>query len=99
MAAYRQTGKMTINAPRTINFPDPDLIKRLVVADSGFVFDPQLGKSYSINSVGLIIIKYIQEGANLDQIIAGVTKDFEVSQKDAERDILEFVNLFQGQIR
>ena len=99
MPTYRQTGKMSLSAPSTINFPDPDIFKRLVITDSGFIFDPHLGKSYSANSIGLLILKYIQDGKNLDQIIEGVANDFNVSKLDAERDIVEFINSIQGQMK
>ena len=99
MPTYRQTGKMSVNAPITMNFPDPDILKRLVITESGFIFDPLLGKSYTANSIGLLILKYIQDGKNLDQIIEGVTTDFNVSQQDAERDIVEFINSLQGQMK
>lgn len=99
MPTYRQTGKMSVNAPSTINFPDPDILKRLVITESGFIFDPHLGKSYSANSIGLLILQYIQAGKNLDQIIEDVTKDFNVSQQDVERDIVEFINSLKGQMK
>jgi hypothetical protein len=99
MATYMQTGKMAVNAPVTLNFPDPDVLKRLIIAESGFIFDPLLGKSYSTNSVGLIILKYLQNGKNLDEIIEGITKEFRVSREDAERDIIEFINSLQSQMK
>ena len=99
MPTYKQTGKMAVNVSNTIHFPDPDIIKRLVITDSGFIFDPHVGKSYSANSIGLLILKYIQDGKNLDQIIQVVIKDFNVSALDAERDIAEFLNSLQGQMK
>lgn len=99
MPTYRQTGKMSISAPSAINFPDPDILNKLVITESGFIFDPHLGRTYSTNSVGLFILKHIQNGENLDQIIEGVTKDFSVSREDAERDIVEFINSLQGQMK
>lgn len=99
MATYRQTGKMAVNAPITFNLPDPDILKRLVIAESGFIFDPLLGKSYSANSVGLLILKQIQNGTTLNELLETITKEFSVSREDAERDIVEFINSLQGQMK
>jgi len=99
MTIYRQTGKMGVHVPVTVNFPDPDILKRLVVSDSGFIFDPLLGKSYSTNSAGLIILKYIQSGKKLDDIIENIIEEFNVSREVAERDIIDFVNSLQGQMK
>jgi hypothetical protein len=99
MAAYRQTGKMSLNAPISINLPDSDVLKRLVVADSGYIFDPILGKSYSTNSVGIVILKHIQNGENLDEILGVLTREFAVSREDAERGVIDFINSLQGQTK
>jgi hypothetical protein len=92
-----QTGKMAVHTPP--NFPDPDVLKRLIIADSGFIFDPLLGRSYSTNDIGVIILKYIQGGKTLDEIIEGITKEFKVSREVAERDIIEFIDSLQGQMK
>lgn len=99
MPTYRQTGKMAINASSGIIFPDPDVLKRLVITDSGFIFDPHLGKTYSTNSAGLIILKHIQNGKNLDQIIESVTKEFKVNREEAKRDVIDFIYSLQGQMK
>lgn len=99
MATYRQTGKMAVNVPAAVNFPNPDVLKRLVISESGFIFDPIFGKSYSANSIGLLILKYIQNGATLEEIITNITNEFNVGREDAERDIIEFIQSLQGQIK
>jgi hypothetical protein len=99
MATYRQTGKMAVNVPATFNLPNPDVLNRLVISKSGFIFDPILGKSYNTNNTGLIILKKIQSGSNLDQIIGEITKEFGVTREEAERDIIEFIQSLQGQMR
>lgn len=98
MASY-QTGKLAVYAPVSVFFPHLDLLKRFIISDSGFIFDPLLGKSYSTNNTGLTILKYIQAEKNLDQIIEAIIKEFSVSREDAERDIIEFIDYLQGQMK
>jgi len=98
MTSY-QTGKLAVYAPLSLYLPDLDVLKRLVISDSGFIFDPLLGKSYSTNQIGLIILKSIQGEKNLNQIIDGLIKEFNVSRENAERDIIEFIGSLQGQMK
>lgn len=99
MATYRQTGKMTQINPETNFFPNPELLQRLIIMDNGFVFDPLRGKSYRISSNGMTIIKYIQNGANLEQIVENLSKEFHVTREVIERDIDEFIISLQSQIK
>jgi hypothetical protein len=41
---------------------DPQALKALAVSDSGFVFDPRTGHSYSLNRTGLALLRAMQEG-------------------------------------
>ena len=99
MATYRQTGKMTQINPESNFFPNPELLQRLIIMDNGFVFDPLRGKSYRISSNGMTIIKYIQGGANLEQIVENLSKEFHVTRDVIERDIDEFIISLQSQIK
>lgn len=99
MTTYRQTGKMAHIDAESTYFPDPEVLQRLIITDNGFVFDPLRGKSYRINSNGLIILKYIQSGANLKQIIENLSKEYHVSREVIQRDVDEFVISLQSQIK
>lgn len=99
MAIYRQTGKMTQLVPDAPHIPNTEILQRLKIMDNGFVFDPLSGKSYSINPNGLIIMRYIQEGMKLDQIISNLCKEFQVGREVIERDIHEFIISLQNQIK
>lgn len=99
MATYRQTGKMTQLIPDAYYVPNRDVLQRLKIMDNGFVFDPLSGKSYSINANGLIIMRYMQSGVGLDQIIDNLSKEFQVGREVIERDIHEFIISLQNQIK
>lgn len=99
MATYRKTGKSAVHSPSSIIYPNPDVLKRLIIANSGFIFDPILGKSYSTNNIGLVVLKYMQNGMKLDEMIEAIIKEFHVTRENAERDILEFINSLQGQMK
>jgi len=68
-----------------------DTLKRLAVNDSGFVFDPVSGESFTVNTTGLTVLKLLQEQYTLNQVVAAITDKHQVDARQAERDILDFV--------
>lgn len=59
--------------------------------DSGLIIDLISGKSFSANPTGLVIFRGIIEGKKKQELIDSLTRDFEVDEKTASRDIEEFV--------
>ncbi len=75
--------------------PDRDVLQRLALNDSGFVFDPVNGRSFSANDVGLYVLRFLQQSDDLKALMLSVSRDFDVSMQDAQRDLTEFF----GQLR
>ena len=72
---------------------------RLALSDSGFVFDPVTGNSFSVNGAGLAILRRLQQGTDLPGIVASLSEEFEVDILAAERDVIEFANLLRNTFR
>ena len=69
-------------------------IKRnIALSDSGFVFDPSTGDSFSTNPIGLEIIKMLKEGKTPDEIKAAATKKYMTDDATFEKDYYDFVNM------
>lgn len=81
---------------RTVEFPAADVLNRLALSDSGFVFDPVTGNSFSLNVTGLAIVRRLQRGETAGQLIASLQEEFEVEPQTAERDVIEFAALLRG---
>jgi hypothetical protein len=43
--------------------------KRLAVSESGFVFDPVSGQSFSVNETGLVVLHLAQQEQDLDKLL------------------------------
>ena len=71
-------------------------LKRIAVNENGFIFDPQTGISYTTNSTGMEILKKLRETNNTDEIRDHLVKEFEVSKEEAERDIIDFLELLKS---
>lgn len=69
-------------------------IKRnIALSDSGFVFDPSTGDSFSTNPIGLEIIKLLKEGKTAQEIKTAIVKTYMVDEVSFEKDYYDFVNM------
>jgi len=46
--------------------PNRDRLSQLAVSETGFIFDPQTGQSFSVNPTGLIVLDLLKRGSSLD---------------------------------
>lgn len=89
----------TAGLGRSLELPKPDVLKRLALSDSGFVFDPVSGNSFTVNASGLAILRRLQQETNLARIVASLCEAYDVGATDAERDVIEFANLLRNTFR
>ncbi|HTA27008.1 MAG TPA: PqqD family protein [Bacteroidia bacterium] len=69
------------------------LKKNLALSDSGFVFDPSTGDSFSTNPIGLEIIRMLKEGKTADDIKSQIIKTYMTDDVSFEKDYYDFVNM------
>jgi hypothetical protein len=67
-----------------------DLINRLAINESGFVFDPVSGQSFSTNESGRAILRLARTERSAQDIAKRLVAEFEVPLQVCERDVLEF---------
>jgi hypothetical protein len=70
-------------------------LKDLAVSESGFVFDPYTGSTFSVNETGLTFLRGLKEGLGRDEIVERVEEAFEIVDDDIERDLVEFIQLLR----
>ncbi len=66
-------------------------LEQLAVSDSGFLFDPSTGATFSVNPTGLMILRSLQQGQSRDMIAAQLGSTFNLGSADVDRDIDDFV--------
>lgn len=69
--------------------------KNIAISDSGFIFNPGTGDSFSTNPVGLEMIRLIQEGKKREDIVLALTNKYHVEPTTAEKDLAEFLMMLQ----
>jgi len=73
-------------------FPDHDVLQRLAISESGFVFDPASGHHFTVNATGLELLRLLQKGLRLDQILNQLSAKYDAQIRDIERDVVEFIS-------
>ncbi|HHJ09337.1 MAG TPA: PqqD family protein [Bacteroidetes bacterium] len=71
------------------------LRKNIAVSDSGFVFDPSSGESYSLNPIGTEIVKLLQQGRSHEDIIRDLTGKYDVDDATLERYYYDFIGMLK----
>jgi hypothetical protein len=78
--------------------PSAASIRRLAVSESGFVFDPSSGRSFTVNETGIAVLRALQQELGLDVIRRQLAADFEVAPQTLERDLSEFLVTLRDQL-
>ena len=73
--------------------------KNIAVSESGFVFDPSTGESFSLNQVGLELVELLKQGENFDIIKKEILEKYDVDEISFEKYYYDFINsLNQNQL-
>jgi hypothetical protein len=66
------------------------LKKNVALSDSGFLFNPSTGDSYSVNPIGMEMLGLIKEGKEDAEIIQIITKEYMIDNDTVEKDLYDF---------
>lgn len=73
--------------------------KNIAVSESGFVFDPSTGESFSLNQVGLELVELLKQGEDFDTIKKEILEKYDVDEISFEKYYYDFINsLNQNQL-
>ena len=70
-------------------------LKDLAVSETGFVFDPYSGATFSLNASALCILRGLKEGFDREELLDRLEELFDVTDADLSRDIDEFLELLR----
>lgn len=68
-----------------------DKLADLAISDSGFVFDPWSGSTFSLNPTGLAVLRHLKDGKRGDALLAALREQFDLRDGDLRRDVDEFL--------
>lgn len=62
----------------------------IAVSESGFVFDPSTGESFTLNKTGQEIISLVKQGMDYEQILNSLLANYDGEKPLYERYLVEF---------
>ena len=71
------------------------LKKNIAISESGFVFDPSSGDSFTMNPIGVEILTLLKEGKGQDDIYNHVLNKYEVDRDTFENNYFDFINMLR----
>lgn len=69
--------------------------KNIAISESGFVFNPVTGESYTVNPIGTEIIQLLNEGMETEQITISLCDKYLVDRHTFEKDLSDFVGMLE----
>jgi hypothetical protein len=67
----------------------------IAISDSGFVFNPASGESFTVNPVGIELFNYIKEGKSYDEIRDLVLDKYDTNEATFDKDYQDFVAILE----
>jgi hypothetical protein len=74
---------------------DMRLRKNIAVSDSGFIFNPGTGDSFSTNPIGIRIINMLKEQKDDEAIKEAIIAEYNVDEATIEIDLNDFINMLK----
>lgn len=66
--------------------------RNLAISDSGFLFNPSTGDSFSLNNVGKEILNQLKEGKTQEEIKSKVLSKYQTDEGTFDKDFFDFIN-------
>lgn len=68
------------------------LKKNIATSETGFIFNPTTGDSYSANPVATEILKLLKQGTTISSMKEHILDTYEVEPQRLEQDLDDFIN-------
>lgn len=71
------------------------IFNNIAISESGFIFNPISGDSFSTNSVGLEILKLLKENISKQELANSLVEKYAIDKSTVERDLEDFVMILE----
>ncbi len=71
------------------------LKKNIAVSESGFVFDPGTGDSFSLNRIGLEIVDLLKMGKPENEIVSHLLEKYDTDNTSMEKYYHDFISMLR----
>lgn len=70
--------------------------KNVAISESGFIFNPTTGDSFSTNPIGLEIIRMLKDEKSKDEIRKTILTKYNADESTFEKDFYDFGMMLQN---
>ena len=68
----------------------------IAISESGFIFHPGTGDSFTTNQAGLEIINLLKEDKNREEILQAMCEQFAVDEATLDKDLVDFLMMLDS---
>jgi transcription elongation factor GreA-like protein len=67
----------------------------VALSESGFIFNPNTGESFTVNPMGFELFELIRQGIGFEEIRANIMEQYDVDEHIFEKDYDDFTHLLK----
>jgi hypothetical protein len=71
------------------------LKENIAISESGFVFNPEIGTSFTTNSLGVAILKQLKTKTSTEEITNSIVKSYDIDSITCEKDLGDFIRMLE----
>lgn len=79
--------------PPNLKIYNMKLNKKIAISESGFIFDPTTGDSFTVNPIATEILNFLHEGKSIKQIKQEMLKMYDVVEHVLDKSVDEFIEV------
>ena len=79
--------------PPNLKIYNMKLNKKIAISESGFIFDPTTGDSFTVNPIATEILNFLHEGKSIKQIKQEMLKMYDVAEHVLDKSVDEFIEV------
>ena len=69
--------------------------KNIAISESGFIFNPSTGDSFSTNHLGQDIIRLLQSEKSTEEVIHSLQEKYSIDKQTIENDLGDFLYMLK----
>ncbi len=70
--------------------------KNIAISETGFIFNPTTGDSFTTNRIGNDIIKLLQTGLEPGDVISTIYEQYSIDRQTLEKDFGDFMYMLKN---
>lgn len=70
--------------------------KNIAISETGFIFNPTTGDSFTTNRIGHDIIRLLQAGHDPADVLTAIYNQYSIDRQTLEKDVADFMYMLKN---